>query len=264
MGKFRIACHLIQFGKAFSEDPARVLRVIAEAGYDGVEGIRAEEPARQLELCALAQEVGLHPLNAGGGDFAHKARWNAVLGNGAAEVPAVRRRARGEALSDADLRAAAEALAEPLAICRRHRLKGFHHAHMGTYIETVEDARRVLAAVPDLWLLYDTGHLLAAGSDPLEVFRSDLAHRIGHVHLKDFHADAPRDWDFRTGKFGEQARFCELGQGSAGFEVAAALQGLERIGYEGWVSVELDRPYPVPSADEAAARNRAYLRSLGY
>lgn len=264
MGKFRVACHLIQFGPAFAQDPARVLRVIAEAGYDGVEGIRAEDPARQLELCALAQELGLHPINAGGGDFLHKARWNAVLGNGAAEVPSARRKSRGEPLSEADLRAAAEMLAEPLAICRRYRLKGFHHAHMGTYIETVEDARRVLAAVPDLWLLYDTGHLLAAGSDPLQVFGSDLAYRIGHVHLKDFHADDQRAWDFRTGKFGEQARFCELGQGTAGFDVAAALRGLERVGYQGWVSVELDRPYPVPSADEAAARNRAYLRSLGY
>lgn len=264
MGKFRVACHLIQFGKAFGENPEQVLRDIVAAGYDGVEGIRAEDPARELELCALARELGLHPINAGGGGFLHKAQWNAVLGNGAAEVPSQRRKSKGEALTEADLRAAAEALAEPLAICRRYRLKGFHHAHMGTYIETVEDARRVLAAVPDLWLLYDTGHMLAAGSNPLEVFETELAYRIGHVHLKDFHADDPRGWNYRTGKFGEVARFAELGQGTAGFEVAAALHGLERVGYEGWVSVELDRPFPVPSATEAAARNRAYLRSLGY
>jgi sugar phosphate isomerase/epimerase len=264
MGKFRIACHLIQFGKEFGEDPARVLRAIATAGYDGVEGIRADDPARELELCALAKQFGLQPINAGGGTFAHKAQWNAVLGNGAAEVPSQRRKARGEPLGDPQLRAAADALAEPLAICRRHRLRGFHHAHLGTYIETVEDARRLLAAVPDLWLLYDTGHLLAAGSNPLDVFRSEVAYRIGHVHLKDFHADDPRAWDYRSGKFGEQARFAELGRGSAGFDVAAALAELERVGYAGWVSVELDRPWPTPSAAEAAANNRAYLRSLGY
>ena len=264
MGRFRVACHLIQFGREFAEDPARVLRAIVEAGYDGVEGIRADDPAQQLALCALAQELGLQPINAGGGSFAHKAQWNAVLGNGAAEVPSLRRSARGAPLGEEQMREAAATLAEPLALCRRHRLRGFHHAHMGTYIETVEDARRLLRAVPDLWLLYDTGHMLAAGSDPLEVFAGDLAYRIGHVHLKDFHADDPAGWDYRTGRFGEQARFAELGRGSAGFDVAAALAGLERAGYQGWISVELDRPWPTASAPEAAANNRAYLRSLGY
>lgn len=263
MGKFRVACHLIQFGKEFGENPEKVLRDIVAAGYDGVEGIRMEDSARQLELCALAAELGLQQINVGGGDFLHKARWNAILGTGAAEVPS-QRRAKGAPLSDEDLKAAAAALAEPLAICRRYRLKGFHHAHMGTYIETVEDAQRLLAALPDLWLLYDTGHLLASGSDPLRVFETDIAYRIGHVHLKDFHADDPRTWNYRTDKFNAVGRFAELGQGNFGFDVGAALRGLERIGYEGWVSVELDRPFPVPSAAEAAARNRAYLRSLGY
>ncbi len=264
MARFPIACHLIQFGREFAEDPERVLRVIAAAGYDGVEGIRAEDPAQQLALCALARQWGLQPVNAGGGTFLHKAQWNAVLGNDAAEVPALRRSARGVPLTPDQLREGAETLAEPLAICRRHRLRGFHHAHMGTYVETVEDAERLLAAAPDLWLLYDTGHLLAAGSDPLAVFRSDLAHRIAHVHLKDFHADDPERWDHRAGRFGEQARFAELGRGSARFDVAAALGALERTGYRGWVSVELDRPWPTPSAAEAAAHNRAYLHSLGY
>ena len=264
MGKFRIACHLIQFGREFTDSPETVFGDIVAAGYDGVEGIRAEDPARQLELCALAAEMGLQAINVGGGAFLHKAQWNAVLRNGAVEVPAQHRRVKGESLEQGDVGAAAAALAEPLAICRRYRLKGFHHAHMGTLVETVADAERLLAAVPDLWLLYDTGHLLAAGSDPLAVFTTDLAYRIGHVHLKDFHADDRVDWDFRSGRFGDVARFAELGQGNVGFDVAAALRGLERVGYDGWVSVELDRPFPVPSAREAAVRNRAYLRGLGY
>jgi sugar phosphate isomerase/epimerase len=264
VAKFRIACHLIQFGQEFAQDPAAVLRAVARAGYDGVEGIRADEPGRLLELCALAREYGLHPVNVGAPAFAQRAQWNAVLGNGAVEVPAVRRNARGEGLSDEQIRAAAAALAEPLAVCRRYRLRGFHHAHVGTYIETVEDARRLLAAQPDLWLLWDTGHLLAAGCDPLEVLRCELAYRIAHVHLKDFHADDPRAWDHRKARIGEGGRFAELGAGNCGFDVGAALQGLERLGYEGWISVELDRPYPERPAAEAAERNRAFLRSLGY
>lgn len=264
VGRFRIACHLIQWGPLRDREPERIFGEIAAAGYDGVEGIRADNADRMLELCALAWHFGLQPVNVGGSDAVQRIQWNAVLGNGASEVPSQRRPARGAPLSDQDVQEAAAKLAEPLAVCQQYRVRGFHHAHMGTYIETVEDARRLLARQPDLWLLWDTGHMLAAGANPLQVFETELAYRIAHVHLKDFHADDPATWNYRTGAFNEAARFAELGQGNVGFDVAAALRGLERAGYQGWVSVELDRPYPTPSADEAAAHNRAYLRSLGY
>ena len=264
MGRFRIACHLIPWGPRRDSDTAAVLREVAAAGYEGVEGLRAAEPERLVELCALARSVGLQPVNVGAGDATTRIRFNAILGNTESEVPSQKRTARGEPLDDTALAQAAEHLAGPLEECRRLGLRGFHHAHMGTCIETVEDARRLLARVPHLWLLWDTGHMLASGSDPLSVFGSDLQYRIGHVHLKDFHADDPRNWSHRTGRFNHEARFAELGEGNVGFDVAAAMAGLDAAGYQGWVSVELDRPYPQRSPAEGAARNRAYLRALGY
>jgi len=42
------------------------------------------------------------------------------------------------------------------------------------------------------------------------------------------------------------------------------LQALETVGYDGWVSAELDSPYPPKPAAEAAKANREYLRQLGY
>ncbi len=144
-------------------------------------------------------------------------------------------------------------------------MKGFHHAHMRTLIETVEDAERLMTAAPDLWLLYDTGHMLAAGSDPMQVFERDvLRNRIGHVHLKDVHANDPASWNHRTGQFNEEARFAELSAGNMGFDARAALEKLEEVGYDGWVSVELDRPYPPKPPAEAAKSNLDYLRSIGY
>ena len=77
-------------------------------------------------------------------------------------------------------------------------------------------------------------------------------------------ADTPAAWDYRTQRFGGQARFAELGTGNLGLDVKAALEGLESVGYDGWVSVELDRPYPPRPPAEAAVVNREYLRSLGY
>ena len=122
-----------------------------------------------------------------------------------------------------------------------------------------------MSVTPKLWLLFDTGHLLAAGSDPMQVFdKPILPNRIGHVHLKNFHANDPQSWNHRTQKFGEQGRFAELGAGNVGLDVEAVLSALAEVGYEGWVSAELDRPYPPRPPAEAAKVNRGYLASLGY
>ena len=265
MGKFRLACHLIQFGGEQRDNPEKVLREVADAGWDGVEGLGIETSDQLVEMATLARSLGLHIVNAGGAGL-DRVRFNIALGNDAAEVPSLRRSEWGGSdPSDADFENAARTLDDVLAFCDAHDIKGFHHAHLGTLLETVDDAERLMAAAPSLWLLFDTGHMLAAGSDPMQVFESDnLRNRIGHVHLKDCHADDPETWDYRTQRFGEQARFAELGAGNLGLDVKAALEGLEAVGYDGWVSVELDRPYPPRPPAEAAVVNREYLRSLGY
>ncbi len=265
--KFRLACHLIQFGGEQQDNPEKVIREVAEAGWDGVEGLSVGSPEELVAMATLARRFGLHLVNVGSSNSAlDKIKYNITLGNDAAEVPGLGRRDwGGDNPSDADIERAARSLDEVLAFCEAYGIKGFHHAHLGTLIETVDDAERLLAAAPNLWLLFDTGHLLAAKSDPMQVFRSErLRGRIGHVHLKDFHADDPSTWNHRPQRFGEKGRFAELGAGNAGLNVKAVLEGLEQVGYEGWVSVELDRPYPPRPPAEAAGVNREYLRGLGY
>jgi inosose dehydratase len=268
MAAFRLACHLIQFGGEQDENPEKVLREVAEAGWEGAEGLRARNADELVTLATLALRFGLHVVNVGGprDDPSAAIKYNITLGNNAAEVPARRREDWGGATpSDGDFERAARSLDDRLRFCTEHGIKGFHHAHLGTMIETVEDAEHLLAVAPNLWLLFDTGHLLAARSDPMAVFRSEhLRRRIGHVHLKDFHADDLAGWNHRTQRFGERARFAELGAGNAGLNVKAVLQGLEAVGYEGWICVELDRPYPPRAPAEAAKVNREYLRTLGY
>lgn len=266
MGTFKLACHLIQFRGEQHEHPEKVLAEVAEAGWDGVEGLRIEHADDLVDKANLAKSHGLHLVNVGGPTPRDRIRYNIALGNEAAEVPSLRRAAwGGDEPSDADIETAARTLDDLLAYCAAHHVKGFHHAHMRTLIETVEDAEKLMVAAPDLWLLYDTGHLLASGSDPMRVFDSAvLRDRIGHVHLKDVHADDPATWNHRTGQFNAEARFAELGAGNLGFDAKATLEKLEAIGYDGWISVELDRPYPPKSAAEAAKSNREYLRSMGY
>ena len=268
MGKFRLACHLIQFAGEQSQNPEKVLREVAEAGWDGAEGMLAGNAEELVDLAAMAGRFGLHLVNVRVPEYRsiRSVKYNIALGNGAAEVPMLRRRDwGGDNPGDEDFERAARSIDDIVAFCSDHGIKGFHHAHLDTMIETVEDAERLLAASPDLWLLFDTGHFLLARSDPMQVFQSERLHgRIGHVHLKDFHADDPNAWNHRVHRFNEQARFAELGKGNFGLDVKAVLQGLEEVGYDGWIAVELDRPYPRRTPAEAARVNREYLRDLGY
>ena len=195
MGKFKLACHLIQFAGEESRNPEKVLREIADAGWDGAEGFLAGSAEELVDLAAMAHRFGLHLVNvrAPGERTLQSVKFNITLGNDAAEVPMLRRcEWGGDDPSVEDFETAARSIDEIVAFCVDHGVKGFHHAHLDTLIETVEDAERLLAASPELWLLYDTGHLLLARCDPMQVFRSELLRNcIGHVHLKDFHADDP-------------------------------------------------------------------------
>jgi inosose dehydratase len=131
----------------------------------------------------------------------------------------------------------------------------FHH-HMGTRVQSPAEIEALLER-SDVGLLLDTGHLAAAGGDPVESLR-DWRDRIDHVHVKDVRFDllhGAGDWDeaWRGGVF------CELGTG--GVDLDAFLKELD--GYSGWLVVEQDW-VPGPDDDLAAraaaqARNRRWL-----
>jgi len=48
-----------------------------------------------------------------------------------------------------------------------------------------------------------------------------------------------------------------------GLDVKGVLEGLERVGYDGWISVEQDR-ITHHSPEETIRINREYLRGMGY
>ena len=240
------------------------MREVAEAGYEALEGFKIESAEQLVSLQSTAAKYGLRIVNAGGPDYQRRIDFTATLGNNASEIPgAAKKDFGGPEPTDEDYKRAGESLAESIAYAEEHKIKPFHHAHLGRMIETSEDAKKLLDATPGLYLLLDTGHLLAAGSDPMDALKW-CSSRIGHVHLKDTHADDPEKWDYRKCKFREEARFAELGAGNLGLDVAAVMNGLEQAGYDGWISVELDQCYPPRPPAEAAKVNREFLRKLGY
>ena len=257
---FRIACHLCGWPRDVCEDRRRVMAICRDAGYDGVEGASAESAEELVDVACLAAEHGLRLVNVKASDPQLKARLNATLGNDAAEVPAGRK--PGHEPSDAELDELTDALRPHIAAFAALGLKPFHHIHVGTILETPDDCARVLERVPDLWLLFDTGHLLAANSDPMEIL-ARWPNQIGHVHLKSFWTQDPAaGWDRHQPDFWKTSRFCDLAEGNVGFDVGAALGGLADAGYQGWIAVEED--HPARDIVAVVHDNREFLRKLGY
>jgi len=229
----------------------RVLAAVAAAGYDGIElgPLGYLEPARiaahGLELAGAYISI---PFGDGLGSL------DATLDVFDAVAPHAR-----PILADDGDRGEPLDLGAVARVVERTRVRGyeptFHH-HMGTRVETRDEIEALLEAT-DVSLLLDTGHLLAAGADPIAALH-DWRERIDYVHLKDVDLEilhsAP-DWSSAW----LRNPFCELGTGD--LDVAAFLDALGR--YDGWLVVEQDwvpQPGDDPEQQIAAqARNRAFL-----
>ena len=141
----------------------------------------------------------------------------------------------------------------------------FHH-HCASYIETAEEVEDLMARTDPsvLGLCLDTGHLTYAGGDPVAAVR-EFGARIWHLHLKDCSAEvagrARREgWDYHTAV--RHGVFCELGHGTVPFR--EVLDALGAAGYQGWAVVEQDVLPSLGTPAASAARNREFVRTLGF
>jgi len=126
---------------------------------------------------------------------------------------------------------------------------GFHN-HLGCVVETPEQIERFLSETEIGWCP-DIGHLASGGGNPVLLLEK-WAHRVVHCHLKDSVLD----------ERGKHVRFCELGKGNAGIDIAACLRILEAAGFSGWACVEQDNTTITPFTDQKY--NHDYLEGLGY
>jgi inosose dehydratase len=168
-------------------------------------------------------------------------------------------------LPDEDWPAFAARVQQAADRCRDRGLEPVFHYHLGTLVETEDEADRLLD-LTDISICLDTGHLALAGGDPVAAAEK-WGHRIRQVHIKDADlAMHERGRAAGTDLAGIVADggFCAVGHGCV--DVKGVLAALSRQAYAGWLVVEQDAPatgQDVARILDDQAANRARLTVLG-
>nr|WP_257908754.1 sugar phosphate isomerase/epimerase [Janibacter limosus] len=127
------------------------------------------------------------------------------------------------------------------------------HPHVGTMVESGEEADRVLSG-SRIGLCLDTGHLLIGGGDPVRVAQ-EHPERIAHMHLKDVDSARARKVQEGSASYTDAVAagmYVALGRGDV--DVAAIVRSLEGSGYEGWYVLEQDTVLAGDPADPTTAK----------
>jgi inosose dehydratase len=154
-----------------------------------------------------------------------------------------------------------QVVGDVVSTCAARGYQAVLHNEVGTLIAGQDSIIRVLEST-DAALCLDTGHLVAAGGDPLAIL-AGWWDRVAHVHIKDSRSAGP----FATAmELWEGDVFCRLGEGVG--RVDEVLDALRAGGYAGWILVEQDvlprsvEAYRQASADQQV--NRKYLSERGW
>lgn len=133
-----------------------------------------------------------------------------------------------------------------------------YHHHMGTIVETAEEIDALMAATgPATHLLFDAGHCLFGGGEPLSVLTRH-APRVRHFHAKNLRpAIAARaraeGWSFLRAVV--EGVFTVPGDQEGGVDFAPLLRVLAAQHYDGWIVIEAEQ--------DPRVRNPLLYQTLG-
>jgi inosose dehydratase len=146
---------------------------------------------------------------------------------------------RTNGIKESDYKDLGDALNRVVEIAEKYNLIPSYHPHLGTNVQSPEQLDKLMP-LTTINLCPDTAHIEAGGGDPVEVIKK-YVDRIKYVHFKDY----------------ANGEFLPLGDGYQKFD--EMLKVLNEVGYDGWITVELDS-YPDPKA--GAEISRKYLSNL--
>jgi inosose dehydratase len=144
----------------------------------------------------------------------------------------------------------------------------FHH-HMGTVVETDHEVDLLMQHTgPSVGLLFDSGHSIFAGGDPVALAKRH-AKRIAHVHCKDsrkpiLEAARKKDQSFMGAVL--DGIFTVPGDGF--IDYPTILSSLHDAGYQGWLVVEAEqdpnKAHPLTYAKMGYANLTRLARDAGF
>ena len=139
-----------------------------------------------------------------------------------------------------------------------------YHHHMGTGVQTTAEIERLMAETDPrkVSLLFDSGHLVFSGEDPLAVFTAHQD-RIKHIHFKDIREDVAKKVVAEEMSFLDGVKagvFTVPGDGMIDFKPIVA--AIDASGYEGWVVVEAEQDPALANPFEYAVKARTYIKSI--
>ncbi len=141
-------------------------------------------------------------------------------------------------------------------------MKIVYHHHMGTGVQTTEEIDKLMSVTDEnlVYLLFDTGHLVYSGENPVEILKK-YVHRIKHVHLKDIRPEIVSKVKNEKLSFLKGVRagaFTVPGDGSIDFEPIFKI--LAENNYEGWLMIEAEQDPSIANPLEYAIKGRQYIK----
>ena len=275
MAVFRCACHQITWGDNLVE----AIDDIGSFGYAGTETFGAvvtQFAGRAHDFQAMLQARGL--------------RLSALYGGGALHDPAQQREAIDENLAmanflhemgsdrfvigparrdgtptDADIRQFAGGVSEVAAAARDLGIVTGMHPHWNTVIQERDEIDRFFDAVDTdlVKLALDPAHIAKAGDDPVEV-ASTYRDILTYMHIKDYVPDMVVETPELASAQDNAPRIADFGELGTGIvDLPALLDVAREAGYDGWLTVELDRTRTTPR--QSLEVNSRYLTErLGF
>lgn len=134
------------------------------------------------------------------------------------------------------------------------------HAHMWNQFENRREIDYVLGRTTNenVGFVLDTGHITMAGIDPVELTRT-LGHRIVEFHMKDTAPENRGGARKRLDRPDMMKDPCFFPLGKGGVDFPGIKAHLDKIGWKGFLTVELDTsPFQPPK--ESARTSLRYLR----
>jgi inosose dehydratase len=168
---------------------------------------------------------------------------------------------RPDGTTDEDLKQMAAVLNELGRRTTDEGLKLGVHAHMWSQLENRREVDRILETTDPrhVWFVLDTGHITMAGIDPVEL-TGRLGHRIIEFHLKDVAPGHRGGAKARVDRNDPMKDPIFFALGTGGVDFTGIKAHLDRIGWNGWLTVELDSS-PARPPKESARISREYLET---